>query len=542
MKLSLPTGFVICERIEKMKIARAGEYLLGRRARRYSKAIRAGDCAYLYSSFISCPECGETYPINSAFRRAEGNNDGKLRYRSIPKGIVNDWASLQLSLFEEERCKELVLCRADEDLSVFDCPYCGRHSRLSVGQREVELGFCENSIFVKCERTGDDEALLFECNMAVEPVAVGPTFETVNFDLHLGEVRVSVEDSAGNTLCSGDVAADPEILAGGAFIKALSHKTVNRSLKRLFVHVWGGALPYMGGRLDISDFIRMTAFVGYPLEFYTCVPFEEGSYRIEESFRKISKDLHYSFNIEKVYNSSRLPQKKSVRRTIFSDPGLIFYSDEICDIWECLSDCNLLCRFLKWSRRYEVLSALHTRPGMIDYVQDICRIVGGISFLKSIENNWEKVMSFAIDYCSMSEAMRKKVISETKGKLTEGVKMPRDPGYSLPMKMPEKQINDCCVDGYTFFLLKNSNDYYFAARRLDNCLCEWRPHHAPVVCVRRRDEYLAAIEIQGELVVQIKGHNNCTIGEDGPLFKAFLKWIGLCGLKRHCDIEPYFYE
>jgi hypothetical protein len=97
--------------------------------------------------------------------------------------------------------------------------------------------------------------------------------------------------------------------------------------------------------------------------------------------------------------------------------------------------------------------------------------------------------------------------------------------YSVPMRPPAAEIPDCVVDGYTFFWLRSSNDYAYAARMLNNCLREWKPHNAPVVCVRVGNHYLAAIEVRYPYVEQAFGRSNAPISHDPFLEQAIYGWM-----------------
>ena len=92
---------------------------------------------------------------------------------------------------------------------------------------------------------------------------------------------------------------------------------------------------------------------------------------------------------------------------------------------------------------------------------------------------------------------------------------------SGPMARPPKEIPDCTVEGYDFSWLRSRNDYCLAARQLSNCLGDRSPLGAPVLCVRRYGQTLAAVEVDGGKVRQARGYDNAPL----DLFRALEKWM-----------------
>ena len=334
------------------------------------------------------------------------------------------------------------------------------------------------------------------------------------------------EDAQGKVLCRRDVTAKPEQLCGGAVYKVLqSNHVVIRNVTRLFQDVWQTPLPYSSKQIDLMAFFKMTLFVGYPASFYDCIPFAQGAYAIERSFRSQSKKLHFAKNINRLYTQSLLPQTKSVRRILFENPGLFFYANEINEIWKVLQDPNFLCFFLSGIRVFEVLSTLHMRPGVLTYISDYCCVKGAKSVVTGLQKHWDYMREHAIDYSCMSDYMRAQTRASWRDKSIKVNVASHTPEYSLPMRCPGERIKDCNINGYHFFWLRSSNDYRRAAEQLQNCLSQWRTGYPPVVCVRKGDEIVAAIEIRNHCVAQARGFDNASIQDNPYLYEAVKKWM-----------------
>lgn len=273
----------------------------------------------------------------------------------------------------------------------------------------------------------------------------------------------------------------------------------------------------------------MTQFQGYSRDFYACVPYEKDSFRVDRSFRSVAGKLREAGRLEGVFEAAALPQVKSLRRVMFEEPGLFFYLTEIEGLWQAIRDINVLCRFLKMPRAFEILSALHTHPGMLDYLRDY-REVRGASFLcDSLEKYWNTIREKAIDYSCMSRRARQ----ETRKNWHRRREKRTLSGflYAVPMARPDSRISDCSIDGYDFFWLRSSNDYALAAEELQNCLDEWAPSAAPVVCIRRKEMYVGAVEVSDGNITQARGVDNCDLERDPRLWAALEKWRDRYGLR-----------
>ena len=273
----------------------------------------------------------------------------------------------------------------------------------------------------------------------------------------------------------------------------------------------------------------MTRFVGYSRDFYDCVPYTCYAFGVGRAFRTRAKRMHRAADVARLYDVLALPAVKSIRRIVFAQPGLLFYAEGIRDVWEALGDYNLLARFLRQDGVYRMLSELYMRPGILEYMRDYAAIKGGVYLLLDMETDWGRVCRIAVDYASMSLGLRRQIQSGWRRR-RDMVAAPRH-AYSVPMSRPDTAIADCTVDGYEFRWLRSSNEYADAATQLQNCLCEWSPDGSPVVGVRKRGRFVAAIEVYRGCVVQARGRGNRDIHADPVLCAAFDSWMTRYGLQ-----------
>ena len=526
ISLQIPMGYELEDKIEYVKVWQAESFLLSKRARRYTRAVRCDDQVELHSRWVTCPFCGKKYVANvtsPAFTKSD--NRQYLRFSKPTKEQIKNWGSLQLTLFDEHDNSELLIAPAIDVPGKFTCLNCENESYESSSKRQVVVTLNRKKISVKCEVVQIDEILSLGWIKAKEVRISFPIYEILTFDCHKGKVHVRIENSQGNVLCQRDVSAYPEQLKGGAVHKVLTqNKVVLRNVKRLFQEVWGVNLPYCWKQLDIPALFKMTLFVGYHKNFYDSIPYVQNSFRIDKGFSARAKQMHFAGNLIDLYQKAELPPVKSIRRIMFSTPGLFFYLDEIKCVWEAIGDINRLSRLLISARVYEILSTIHMRPGIMEYVRDYCKVKGAVRLLTNIESSWSTIQKQAIDYCCMSYRLR----VETQDRWGSGQKRSREMlknAYSVPMCKPDENIKDCTINGFSFCWLRNSNDYAIASEHLQNCLDEWKSYYAPVVGVLKREQYVAAIEVFQGCVVQAHGYDNRSLESDPALNEAFKKWM-----------------
>ena len=514
--LKIPLGFRLEEETLQMKIWDAEPLLLTKKRRKYTKAVRVGDDAVLHSRYILCPHCSSRLPVEKDIFRPE---------ISVTQEQVRYWASLQMALPGCEAADTLLLEVPGELPVMLKCPACGETSRRADQTRHVALTGDRRKVTMKSQIAGIDEILSLEWAKTGEIRFSLPVYEALTFNIYRGRVHVRVEDAAGRVLSQRDVTADPQLLKGGASDKLLStNKVVLRNVKRLFRQAWGVELPYYSREVNLDTLLQMTLFRGYPRDFYTCIPYTRDSCRVDKSFRAIAGKIRHASRLERVYAQSSLPQAKSLRRILFQTPGLFFYLAEIEVLERIFGDINVLRRFLQCAGVFEILSALHMRPGMLDYLRDYCQVRGASALCEGLEMHWSTVRDKAIDYSCMSPCARQEARKHWQGKQER--RFPSWPvwAYSVPMAKPDPRITDCCIDGYDFFWLRTSNAYALAAQGLQNCLDTWDPQGYPVVCIRRKEEYMGAVEVSNGQIVQARGFDNRDLERDPRLFAAFEKW------------------
>ena len=521
---SVPKGYSIVEKSKTMPMAQAQNLLLTKAAGRYTRAHREDDRVTLYSTHLVCPHCCHWVVYNANTVEVQAGIATYSSRRPRPnKARVMAWADPQITFFDEERAS-LPLAPSVPATTAFICPACGLQSCDTAGERQVDLSLHRGKISLRCSVESVEEILCLQQMKHQRVHLTFPLYEVITFNLRRGRVSLRYEDENGVTLHCRDITEMPRQMVGGATYRVLScNRRVMRRILGLFRTAWGCPLAYTERMPPVSALVQMTRFVGYPRSFYAAIPYEVGTYRIQSAFRCMARLLRNASILPVIYDRVGLPRAKSLRRLMFQNPGFFFYVFQVSTLSSVLNDVNLTCRFLEGSRAYQVLTDLFARPKIMDYLVDYAHAKSPHRMLSMMEEMWDVMYSQAIEYASMSPEMQRitQFAWSRRGEVAPWGNLP----YSVPMHPPARQIPDSEVDGYTFFWLYSSNDYAHAARLLNNCLGQWKSQNAPVVCVRKRDRYVAAIEVRYPYVEQAFARNNDPISHDPPLERAIHAWM-----------------
>ena len=149
------------------------------------------------------------------------------------------------------------------------------------------------------------------------------------------------------------------------------YKPVNRELKNQFIKIFRGSLPFRTKELTVEQFVLMTRFIGYNCGFYNALPYAEKENLIERRFLKSAKRLHHAVKVPNIFEKTTLPKVKSIRKLLFCNPALFFYTEELEQLWKIIEDVNLFRNFITSQNIFSELAFLHKMP------QFLCGIQGG---------------------------------------------------------------------------------------------------------------------------------------------------------------------
>ncbi len=519
-------GYTIEERKEVMNRGIAYKVLTPALQRKCKEAVRCENTIVITKQVIVCPHCGKE---SSDYRNHE------LQIKS--QEAINAWEFPQLSMFEEQPDK-LIFNAPINITDQFVCPRCS--TALSPSKGFVDVSITVNKRGVKISRRLEFKEL-FAIKWLPDQLCITEfeLYETITFHLKKGRTFVALEDRNGNRLQVRDISnikvthySDDPI-----FELINLYKPINRELKRQFIKFFRSPLPFQPNKLTVEQFLLMTKFIGYDAAFYNALPYAEDKHLIERRFLKTAKKLHYAKNVLNILKKTTLPQVKSIRKVVFSNPALLFYKAELEQIWRLLEDVNLFRNFITLRWIFTELWELCKMPRLIDFYTEFKAELGIKGLCKiMIDGNLNRNKRYIAWYFMLSEYDKKAEQRKWHNGNREitigfqrGDRHEMGADFSVPIPEPSSEMSDCsalecCISGYSFRRLKSSAEYLQAGKELENCLTNWSWFNNNVYGITKNNKYVAAVEVENHTIIQAHTYRNGDISENKNLKKAFDIW------------------
>lgn len=544
VKLNIPSGYTVKTDVCTVSVEQAREIMLKEERNTIGTAERIGENVRFTSHYVECPYCNhKIYTYAHELNREFGAN--LFVDEKVSCDDVLDLTSRQLPLLEESP-QSLLLRRNITVLAPLTCPGCENTICHSDKTRSVEIGHTSHKVFIRAEINDMGELLSIPWLSKGTVSITFPLFEVAFFNFANGHTYIRLENLSGESLSVRDVTFSSDMWTSGiVYNTVLRNKSVKETVRRMFCDEWHSEIPFAAEELGVDELRLLTTYIGYDKDFYSAIPFEYGSLRIENSFGAGARGLRRAENIVSMYEASQLPKMKSVRKLFFANAGFFFYLAEAEKLWHILGDPNRFVTLFKMSNVYEMLSDLHIHPVIFCFIEDYCRSGELNRLFKMIQKKWPRVYRYAKNYGTLSEALRK---TERKKWQTvgDGICI-NDTFFSTPMCKPNEKIRNCIIDDFEFSWLKTSNDYKRAGNELVNCLCDWENGFSPVVIVRKNGKTVAAIEVKGDTIMQARSKRNRGLDRVAGLKNAYEKWckkyaLVTALLDGYDDDDDYFFE
>lgn len=540
--LSIPMGYQIVEKTERLPLETAVAMLESKARRRITKAIRHGDDVEIVRHVWRCPFCGYE-------RSAYAHHLSDLYH--IPeqppsvydKSRLADWGSRQLSFWEGNpvfECNTPLL----RPRGHCKCPGCFRSVSDDQRSRTVELDVTDTSFTLSLPLIDNEplDVVLQTLDFAAFSL-VSPVIETLSFDLAEHQVIWKWIDSAGTTICrSGTAGSFPILLPCTASTVIEDSLAVRRRLKRFFISKFGGRpLPFAFTDLSTFTCALMTMFTGWNSKFYDTLPFREFSYSVENSFSDVLSRLTRSSQALSLVRESSLPKTQAIRQLFFSEnQGLLIYIAECEKLWKIVQDEDLLCELLRRDLIVDILLGMHLHTEIGEFLAEFSSVQGK-DRLAHVLRHWLHLKPYIKEYASMNEDEQEEARKEwddpdflhyppfPQNKLywwSTSISVPFSPRHpSTP--------TDCFIDGYFFRRIRSKHEAVMAGEGTDNWLLRERTSFSsPAFFVYQNQELIAVIEIRFHNVINLCDNDGGEVLD--PCFgPAFNKW---------CDRFDMHYE
>ncbi len=522
-RIRIKKGFYLVERKITLSFAEASSYLSSRRKNHITLAEEKPWGVEVTRHAFRCPHCGKEVFAYDYENELPTRED------------IGVWCSPQLNMFDTDRKLPLGFQTPVTKKGTLFCPRCGISARQNDGELPLTLETDENAIRLSRPVEDLEQLLAIPWLKQIELDGNETLFEKITFDLHSGTARLSLENLDGTALATRVLMQHTTAEELGFFGLLLKDdRIVKRKLKKAFQSLFSSPIPFTLRELDFTHFLLMTAFPGFPRSFFDAVPWDHDTGWIMEDFRFPRNLLRTPENARKALADEGIPHTKALKRIFLQKPGLFFYLPECKKLWDLLKDPNYFCALLRLDHAFYVLATFHQYPGAFAFFEDFKEIRGSRSLLSILKKNFSAISTRAITYTALSPYVREQI--------REMIRKDRDCGdlcnvrpqsivFSYPLAPLPFNGKEITVGPYCFKWLKNTADCKRAGTQLGNCLVEWNGMQNPVAVVLRGREYVAAIEVEENRVVQFLGKRNEPVDESEELHKAFQKWA------RHFNLD-----
>ncbi len=510
--------FMLSAEVSVMSGGEAMTILLSKKIKRITSAENKDGKVHIKRHYCTCPMCGKRF---SAYANSQLTKNPYLS-----KNIV-DLCDNQLSLFPEEKIKNIPFNQPMKIGNAVKCPHCGLEGLISnemidclitVNQNQLGISYNLQTIFDIIAMSWLPKKMLSFDDAHCS--------ETVTFDLQSGLAIVSL-NCGSKTLCTIPITSAKSLGKNDLWLQMFSNKRIFREIKRSFEKIYG-VLPLSDKELTVDKLILITKFVGYRAEFYRDLPlsFDDRKTLLPEEFKNISDRLHYSDNVPSVFAEMDLPNAKSIKRIVFNRPSILLYKKELERLWKIINNIDLFCVLLTCNTIFAILAYFHLYPGIDDYLIAL-RKKKGVAWLQKmlVSNYCDSFCSIGIKYLSANSTIRSKLLKIDFKDDRYRYRYYVEPFYfSVPMPACMESSTMSVESGYQFVFLTTLKDYYIAGNELHNCLDTYSPYNdSQVYIIRKLNKTVAAIEISEKHVFQAFCRGNTPISSK-PLINAITFW------------------
>ena len=501
----------------------------------YTKIINNFNTVTFVSEYVKCPICCSTISVKEVYPGC----DVPITKEKMDGFFHPD---PQMHFGNTDNNNSLVINHATfNNTNKFHCPYCDNEILKGTEKRHLILNEEKEKAIVKVQIKNIKEIIscIFTlCNEYVvdlSPILDIAFWEVFTLDLKKGTAHLSFEDGNYKSLISKDITSSFHEIDDVCFTIIANNKTALKFLTSKLKPYWDIDFPYDTNFIELSDIITINRFKGFNLEFYNSIPFLKTSFDIEPGFLNTVSYLKDYKTAVKYLESSRIPNTKSIRRSLFESMGLLFYIKELESLYSDLENIDLFNKLIriKPENLLVLLSNIHCYPSINVWIRHFTENDKNKRvFLEYVERGISGTIAYAKNYALMSNSMMSIENQKSTSEIAEEIfRHEFSPfrysyiDYSLPLRLEDMSLEDR-INDFVFRYIKSTNEAIRVSEELDNCLDGRVIGDKAVITMHRGIKTVAAIELSynGTFITQALVINNEPIENDNTVFRAFEKW------------------
>ncbi len=399
--LEIPDGYKIEEKSYIVDRETACRILASDKQRKFTYARKRGENVELTQHIIICPVCGHRMPAYPRYTNG-WLTQSSSKIAKTPKNVIRQWCEDKISDSKDTIYLNFISQPMLENV-IYTCPECRCESNLFSKIVRCELNYRRHKLSIS--RQIDDTKTLLSVSWLKETVSVNfPMYEELTFNFRNGHTFVRLLDRNGAAIATCDVTERKELLQDSFFARLLGcNKRVVRLVKKFFVCEWQSKLPFKTSELNLTKFMLLTEFIGYPKIFYHSIPYAIGTHNISALFKCRRRALHSARRIVKRYESVSWMRTKSIRKLIFLNPAFLFYEHECEALSEIFVNVNLFRSVLCMPDIFTVLDRLNENRGTLDFLRDYAAVKGEMSLKREMMTSPFYLNEYAFRYGGLSD-------------------------------------------------------------------------------------------------------------------------------------------
>lgn len=467
----------------------------------------------LISAYVECPYCGYLHPIRCIYNP----NQSQVN-------LIYDWSNQELTVVLSNE-EEIETVFQSLEIHRFTCPYCHIESNDKHQKTTITIKQEKHKVTIQHQidilHTKKHGSYLADLNYILNV----PTYEKIEFNIHNGHSCICYIGGDDKPLYILDIINKPTALSN-CFLKEWFNRfdIIKQAIKESMQNIAKTIVPTDFSN-TLENYVFFTRFVGFDASFYLAMPYHKTTYMFHEHFTNL-KRLHNQKIALEYLMSFTFSKKKSIRKLIFKNQGLLFYLHECAVLYNTIHDINVFCNILASKYIFDILMLLHRHPNTHIFFRDCCKVKGAsvLSHKFSSTNfNWYDFQNYVINFCSLNHIEQ---MSEQK-KWKKGFCFFNDmisTPYSLPLIHRLSSNVNATIRGYQFIALNNTAECYYAGEALQNCLQSWGDCDSGVVVVKQNSKFIASIEVFNHAIVQARSIGNQRISKYDGLKEVIIDW------------------
>lgn len=443
-----------------------------------------------------------------------------------------------------------------KDKPSITCPFCHNTIYKTNAKRKILLDRDSEKATVKVQLKNVKE--LINCLLSVSDkmtIDIGneilnSSWEVITLDKE-GKTYLSFENESNNETYRKDITEDFDTYDIDTCLSIINN---NEKVKDYIIEFlrtfWDTEFPFNAKDLELADIIALNRFKGFDESYYYAIPYELGTYIIEDSFKVFSN----SRDAINAFQNSSLHKSKIIKKAIFKNQGLLLYIPELECLYSDIGNASIFNEIINASYIQVLLYYLHTYPSINQFISDYCTSSEQTRKLANLlKQSVGLTCELAKDYAVRSDFYKRKMLEgHFKNDTVRIERLDRDyyyqprtsinAPYSMPMKIPQSvlKLEDTVFD-CNFRFLRTTNETRRAGKILCNCLTGWNCTDENVLVIKRGISIVAAIQLshRNTRVEQAKLAHNDDVEDNEKIYKAFRTW---CNKHRLTYPERYWYD